>query len=525
MITWFSAGRPPLRCVRLAVVIGGLAVASGAARAEEPPAAGSSAKAREKLQLSEARLGAARAAAGAGKAADARALYGQALAAWLAADAQAVSEQEAPRPTSVVSVANEQPSEEAIEAAPAPDVEAAKAAQAAAERAASEHAEAAAGEEARREEMRPAAPPSPPTVVVVTAQPPAPPSPPAAFQAGLRLVPQAKDANGNDRVSAGLAFTWLTLATPYGRAAAVVALESSRWHPGRADTTDRDQVAFYGLGLDWTVPFASHGTGMFVGAEAAGGVLQTTRMSSSTVGTDAVLMLTPHVGGAVAYRGVGLFVDAGWRFQLLADTATSGQAKEGGLLLQGGLRVEMPRGEPRDEGIARLFSLGYTARFYSPNGSRVWNRYGGLFGADAGPLVGHELALTTSVGLPRAHHVDYGLALTYLGASQDGGGTALSMLGLGALATWHAFATHQLLNPYAGVRLSAVYISSNDPMTFQYKSQVSPTASVMAGLDVAILRRAALRVGVAYDAVNNANDVPNASLSGYAVEAGLTVRL
>ncbi|HVU52486.1 MAG TPA: opacity family porin, partial [Polyangia bacterium] len=366
--------------------------------------------------------------------------------------------------------------------------------------------------------------------VVVAPAPAAPSGPPAVFQAGLRFVPQAKDANGNDRASAGLAFTWLTLATPYGRGSAVVALESSRWHAGRADVSDRDQVAFYGLGLDWTVPFASHGTGMFVGAEAAGGVLQTSRMTSPTIGTDAVLMLTPHVGGAVAYRGVGLFVDAGWRFQLLADTATSGDAKEGGLLLQGGLRVEMPRGEPRADraagpSVLDAFSLGYAARFYAPNGSRVWNRYGGLFGADAGPLVGHELALTTSLGLPRAHHVDYGVALDYLGASQDGGGTALSMLGLGLLATWHAFATRQLLNPYVGARLSAVYISSDDPMTFQYKSQVSPTASVMAGVDVAILRRVALRLGVAYDEVDNANDVANASLSGYAVEAGLGVRL
>jgi len=517
MITWFSAGRP---LVRLAVALGGLWLGAGVARAEEPNAPG--AKARERLQLSETRLAAGRAAAGKGKAADAGALYGQALAAWLAADAQAVAEQEAPRPTSVVSVANEQPPEEVVAAAPEPDVEAAKAAQAERERAEAAALEARRAEEARREEARRAAPPAPATVVVAVAPVAPPPSPPASFQAGVRLVPQAKDAGGGEHVSAGLVFTWLTLATPYGRGSAVVDLESTRWHPGRGDTTDRPQVAFYGLGVDWTLPFARHGTGMYVGAEATAGVLQTSRMTSPAISTDGVLMLTPHLGGAVAYRGVGVFVDAGWRFQLLADAATSGQAKEDGFLLQGGLRVEMPRGEPAEAGP---FSLGYALRIYSPNGSRVWTRYGGLFGADSGPLAGHELALTTGLGLPRAAHVEYGLALTYLGARQDGGGAALSMLGLGALATWHAFATHQLLNPYAGVRVSAVYISSNDPMTFQYKSQVSPTGSVMAGLDVAILRRAALRVGVAYDAVGNANNTPNASLSGYAVEAGLGVRL
>jgi hypothetical protein len=529
MITWFSAGSLPVRRAGLAVVLAGLGLGAVEARAEAPA---QSAKSREMRELSEARLAAARAAAGAGKAVDARALYGQALAAWLAADAQVLAEQEAPRPSSVVSVANEQPAEEAPAAAPAPDAEAARAQREAEERAARERAEAArqqaqleaAQREAarREEEARRAAPPSPATVVVATAPPVAAPSPPATFAAGLRLVPQAKDPAGNEHVSAGLIFTWLTLATPYGRGAALVNLESTRWRPGRADTADRAAVAFYGLGLDWTVPFARHGTGLYVGAEAAGGVLQSSRMSTAGVATDGVLMLTPHVGGAVAYRGVGVFVDAGWRFQLLADTATSGQAKEGGLLLQGGLRAELPRGAAGD---GRDLGLGYTVRFYSPNGSRVWNRYGGLFGADAGPLVGHELSLVTSFGLPRALHLDYGLALTYLGAGQDGGGTALSMLGLGALVTWHAFPAHQLLNPYVGGRLSAVYISSDDPTTFQYKSQVSPTASIMAGLDVAILRRVALRVGVAYDAVGNANNVADASLSGYAVEAGLTVRL
>jgi hypothetical protein len=524
MITWFSAGRPLVRRAAFAAMLGALGLGAGAARAEEPAP---SAKAREKLELSEARLAAARAAAAAGKAADARALYGQALAARLAAEAQVLAEREAPRPTSVVSPANEQAAEEVAAPAPEPDAEAARARQEAEERAARERAESAAREEARKEEERRAeaeraAALSPvPTVITIPAVE-LPRPPPAVFQAGLRFVPRVQDATGADHAAAGLAFTWLTRATPYGRASAVVDLESTRWQPGRGDTTDRAQVAFYGLGLDWTVPFATHGTGLFVGAEAAAGVLQTSRMTTPTVGTDGVLLLTPHVGGAVAYRGVGLFVDAGWRFQLLADAAASGQAKQDGLVLQGGLRVEMPRGETSD---GRAFSLGYTARFYSPNGSRVWNRYGGLFNADAGPLVGHELALTTGAGLPRALHLDYGVALNYLGASQDGGGAALSMLGLGALATWHAFATHQLLNPYGGVRVGFAYISSDDATTFQYKRQVSPVFSFGAGLDVAVLRRVALRLGVAYDVVDNANAVDNASLSGYAVEAGLAVRL
>jgi hypothetical protein len=536
MITWFSA----VRRAALAGILGGLlggpgAGAATAAEPSPPPGAAApapSAKVQSKLALSEGRLTAGRAAAAAGKAPNARALYGEALAAGLAAQGQALAEGEAPRPTSVVVLANEQPAEESLEPTPAPDAEAAR--REAEERATRERAEAAAREEAARQEAarqetarqeaeRQAAAAAAPVVVIRA--PVAPPAaPPAVFQAGLRLAPQAKDATGSGHVSAGLVFTWLTLATPYGRGSAVVDLESSRWQPGRGDMTERAQVAFYGLGFDWTVPFASHGTGMYVGAEAAGGVLQSTRMTSTDVATDGVLMLTPHVGGAVAYRGVGLFVDAGYRVQVLADKATSGSASEGGFLLQGGLRVEMPRGDGGQMGEPGPFALGYAARFYSPNGSRVWNRYGGLFGADAGPLVGHELALTTGIGLPRILHLDYGVALTYLGASQDGGGSALTMLGAGALVTWHAFAAGQLFNPYLGGRAGGVYVSSDDSTTFKYKSQVSPTASVMAGLDVAILRRVALRAGVAYDAVANANDKANASLSGYAIEAGVTVR-
>jgi hypothetical protein len=532
MITWFSAG--VLRARGAAVLLGLLA--AGAARAEEAPAPPPSAKVREKKDLSESRLAAARAAAGAGRAADARAGFGDALAAGLAAQAQALAEVEAPRPASVVSLANEQPAEErAAEAPPAAPAEAVPApAPAANEREAPgeadakiqalarEIAEREARDKAQRDAEREAALAG---VPVIAAPAPAPPAaPPAAFQVGARFFPLAKDASGAEHLAAGIAFTWLTMATSRGRGSIVVDLESSRWQPGRDDRMDRAQVAFYGLGFDWTVPFASHGTGVFVGAEAAGGVLQTSTALSPDVHNDGVLQLMPHAGAAVAYRGVGVFADAGWRFQLLADEA-SGHARAGGVLLQGGLRVEMERGDARD---TRAFDLGYTARFISPNGSRIWSHYGGVFGATSGPLVAHELDVTTSAYLPAALHMDQGVALTYVGAGQDGGGGALTMVGLGWLGTWHAFATRQLLDPFVGLRLGFVYISNDDAGptgTFQFTKQIGLVASGMAGLDVALLRRVALRLGVAYDAVAYANNKADASLSGYAALAGVVVRL
>jgi hypothetical protein len=523
MITWFSAFAA--RAPRAGLVLGaalGVLLAARAVGAEEPAP---SAKVRERRQLSEARLGAARGAAAAGQTAAARDLYGQALAAGLAAEAQALAEAGVPRPSSVTSAANEQPVTP-LEAAPAApllqaEAEAAEARraaeQAAAEKAARERAETEAREEARRNELRRAEPPTAAPVVVAVA-PVVPSAPPPSFQVGLRVAPAAKDTLGDGHLAAGLAVSALALSTAYGRGSVVVDLESTRWEPARDDRMDRAQVAFYGLGFDWTVPFASHGTGVFAGAEAVAGVLQTSSMAAKAVGTDGVLQLMPHLGGAVAYRGVGFFADAGWRFQLLAD---SGEASVGGLVLQGGLRVEMAPGDARPSGL----DLGYTARFFSPNGSRVWSRYGGLFGADAGPLLEHEVAVSTSAFLPPALHLEQGLAFTALGASQEGGGTALTMLSLGWVGTWHAFATRQLFNPYLGVRIGAVYISTDDPSTFQYKQQLSPVISGMAGVDVAVLRRVAVRAGVAYDDVLNANSRPDGSLSGYAVEAGVVVRL
>jgi hypothetical protein len=525
MITWFSAGVPRAR--RKALTVGIVWLLSGAARAEEVPAPKGQDRQADKQALVESRLAAGRAKAGAGRAAEASALYGQTLAAALGGMAEAYALAPAPRPTSVVSPANEQPALEAeAPAAPAEDEAAARraaeeqAAREAAERQAAAREAATRQEAQRREEASRAALAA--AVPVLVAPAPAPPAPerPLAFQIGYRSAIAARDPGDGKHASSGLVFTWLTVTSAHGRGAVVVDLESTRLQAGRNDQSDRAQAAFYGLGFDWTVPFASHGTGAFVGAEAVAGVLQSSTMSTPTVGKDGVLQVMPHAGAAVAYRGFGLFADAGWRFQLLADEATSGKASVGGLVVQGGLRVEMEPGAARS---TPSLDVGYVARLYSPNGSRVYGRYG--LGDGTGPLYQSEVVVSTNALVPRVLHMDNGLAVTYVGAGQAGGGPGLHMAGLGWIATFHAFATHQLFNPYAGVRLGFLYISNDDSSTFQYAKQVGLVASGLAGVDVGLHRRVALRLGVAYDGVAYANNVADASLSGYAAEAGLLIKL
>jgi hypothetical protein len=332
----------------------------------------------------------------------------------------------------------------------------------------------------------------------------------------------AHDPGGGKHAGGGLLFTWLSFATPGGRASVVLDLESTRFAPGRGDRSDRGQAAFYAVGLDWTAPFASRGTGLFLGAEATGGVVQGSTDMTPAVTTAGVFAFTPHLGGAVAYRGVGVFADAGYRLQIPAHPSSTSTSM-GGPIVQAGLRVEMEPGSARD---VTGWDAGYTARFFMPNGSRVYGRYGGLsFGGGSGPMLGHELLLTTPGGLPRALHMDHGVALTYLGAAPAGGGTPFNMLALGWVGTFHAFATRQPVNPYLGARLGLAYMSSGDATTFRYSKQIGAVASGLAGLDVALHRRVMLRVGVAYDAVAYANDVADTSLSGYAVEAGVVVRL
>jgi len=254
------------------------------------------------------------------------------------------------------------------------------------------------------------------------------------------------------------------------------------------------------------------------GAELMGGVLQSSADASPLVNDGLALLVMPHVGGQVMLHRVGVFFDAGWRFQL-AQSSSLGKASEGGYVFQGGLRFEMKEGELP----ARGYDVGYTARFYAPNGSNVYARYGGLPATSSkGPLLGHEVTLTTNDGLPLG--AEHGVALTYMG-SDRADGPSLSVFGLGYLLTWHAFKTRQILNPYLGAQVGVVYVKSDDATTFSSSSLFGVVGVLRAGLDVTVARRVRLRAGFAYDAVADSNDVSNSSLGGYSVEAGAIIRL
>jgi len=81
------------------------------------------------------------------------------------------------------------------------------------------------------------------------------------------------------------------------------------------------------------------------------------------------------------------------------------------------------------------------------------------------------------------------------------------------------------VNPPHLIPLVEVVGGDKTSTTFSYAAQVGAVVSGSAGVDVAVARQVALRLGVSYDAVAYANRVPNGSLSGYAALAGLIVRL
>jgi predicted Zn-dependent protease len=342
--------------------------------------------------------------------------------------------------------------------------------------------------------------------------------PEPTFQVGLRSAIKATDQDGGDHLGGGLMFTWVAYASRFARGSVVLDLESTRFKPGRTDASNQNQTGFYGLGFDWTVPIAFKGTGLFIGAEATYGILQsqTAINAMSTVNTDGVLQLMPHAGVGLAFRGVGLFADAGWRFQLF-ENASSRQAGVDGLVLQGGVRVDMKEGYDRD----RAWNIGYTARAYTPNGSNVYRNYGGLPGlSGAGPLLAHQLTIT---GNGRGRSVDQGVSLIYMGADALNGGRAFRSYEVAYIVTWHAFDTHQVFNPYLGGRLGVGQVRGDASVFADDNGML--VLSGHAGLDTSFGDTFVLRTGFAYDGVAFENSIANGSLSGYALEAGLIVRL
>jgi tetratricopeptide (TPR) repeat protein len=337
------------------------------------------------------------------------------------------------------------------------------------------------------------------------------------FEVGLRSAILAKDQAGDHHASKGLMFTWMAYATRHHRVALLLDLESTRLTSGRSDASNRNQTGFYGVGVDWTMPIAFHGTGLFLGVEGTYGVLQSST-ATSPVTTDWVLQLMPHAGAGLAWRGVGLFADAGYRVQLFRNDASK-SASVGGLVLQGGVRVDMSEGSERD----KTWDLGYTARAYAPNGSAVYGRYGGLpFTSGGGPLLGHELSV---VGGGGGSHFGQGVAFIYMGADGTSGAAALKVYELSYVGTFHAFTTEQFFNPYLGFRLGFNVIKGDEAILGK-ASSTGLVGAATAGVDFNFGQTFTLRAGFAYDGVyTDTKDDSNGSLSGYAVEAGAIFRL
>jgi tetratricopeptide (TPR) repeat protein len=336
------------------------------------------------------------------------------------------------------------------------------------------------------------------------------------FQAGLRTALFATDPNGNHHLSNGLMFTWLAHASRHARFSFLFDLESTRLKSGRTDASNRDQVGFYGMGADLTIPIAFHGTGLFLGAEATYGVLQSSTAASSSVNTDWVLQLMPHAGVGLAWRGVGLFADAGWRFQLF-DNASSGKAGVDGLVLQGGVRIDMKEHADRDS----TWDFGYSARAFSPNGSAAYSTYGGLpFTSGGGPLLGHQFTLMGNTNKSRS--LEQGIAVIYMGADGTNGAAALKLWEVSYILTWHAFETAQFFNPYLGFRVGFNSIKG-DAGILGKTSGGGWVGAGLAGVDFNFGETFVLRTGLAYDGMSATEG--NGSLSGYAIEAGIVVRL
>jgi predicted Zn-dependent protease len=334
------------------------------------------------------------------------------------------------------------------------------------------------------------------------------------LEVGLRSALTATDQGGGHHLGTGLMFTWMAYATRHMRLGFLLDLESTRLTSGRT-STDRNQTAFYGMGLDLTVPIAFKGTGLFLGVEATYGVLQSST-AAAPVTTDGVVQLMPHAGVGLAFRGVGLFADAGWRFQLF-ENKESGKAGVDGLVLQGGVRVDMKEGEDRDS----TWDFGYTARAFAPNGSAAYGRYGGLpLMSGGGPLLGHQFTLMGNTH--KSPSLEQGIAFLYMGADGTSGAAALKVIELSYILTWHAFSTHQFLNPYVGLRAGFNSVKGDASILGQ-ASQSGWVGAVLTGVDFNFGQTFVLRTGFAYDAVQATSG--NGSLSGYAVEAGIIFRL
>jgi superkiller protein 3 len=324
------------------------------------------------------------------------------------------------------------------------------------------------------------------------------------FMASARL--SSLTYNGDKNASLGVLLSHTAKRWGHNRLSVLLDFESTRVVAGRSLDQNTSRAAFYGAGADYTVPIAFGGTGLFLGAEAMLGLAQGQR-GAQPITTGYALTVAPHAGLALAYKGVGLTADLGYRFAFGGGDGIG----LGGFFLQAGVRRETPSNEPSRHGA---FELGYTAHLFVPNNSALAN-YGSIGFVGGGAALQHTLTLLSQGGSLRN-----GAWLSYGASNGTIDGTKMTR----AEASWafilNAFDTEDLFNLYIGLRLGVLGAKAgSSDAEFKWGVLGAP----MAGLDLQLFKGFVVGVGASYDA-STAKTSSDASFDGYAIDASATLR-
>ena len=343
---------------------------------------------------------------------------------------------------------------------------------------------------------------------------------PAVIQLGPVSVPESGDDrtynvfmasgrlsslsyNGDKSASLGVLLSHTAKRWGHHRLSVLLDFESTRVLAGRSLDASTSRAAFYGAGADYTVPLAFGGTGLFLGAEAMLGLSQGQR-GTSAIATGYALTVAPHAGLALAYKGIGLTADLGYRFAFGGGDGVG----LGGFFLQAGIRKETASNEPSRHGA---FELGYTAHLFVPNSAGLAN-YQTLGFVGGGATLQHTVTLLSQGGMLRN-----GAWISYGSANGSIAGTKMTR----AEASWafilNAFDTEDLFNPYVGLRIGLLAAKAGaDGEAFNYGLLGAP----MAGLDLQLFKGFVVGIGASYDASTGSSS----HFDGYAIDASATLR-
>ena len=326
------------------------------------------------------------------------------------------------------------------------------------------------------------------------------------FNASLRLSRPSPSGNSSNML--GLVLTHFAERTGRTRWSVLLDLESTRALASRQNGTN---AAWYAVGGDFTVPIDIGGTGIFLGGEALAGIAQAQQQGVLKVQTGYGVALAPHAGIALAFHGVGITADLGYRIPLLVGDASGDAVGLRGFYLQAGLRTETIA---RSDSSSGRWILGYTAHMLVPNGGTAASRFHTTTLIGGGALLENALTL-----LKNSNSTTTGLWVSY--GHHSGGNDSITRTEAAWVYLWNAFGPDDLFNPYLGGRLGLVSYSGDQ--FFGSGLHAGVLGALMAGIDLQLARAFVVRIGGSYDAssvpLSSSND-----LAGYAVDAGIQVR-